>query len=134
VTVEGLVLENDASVSYEATVRSNISVGDGHWSVSLPTGSLERGDGRLLADHDGTMLLTLDPGKPRGGVQPDRDFPLPRRGLGRALMPPVLAARLREETDQPAGASSQPAAKPAPAADPILDAAVKVLREARGKS
>ncbi len=130
--VDGAPAEYERGVSYEATVRSTVPVSDSRWTVSLTTGYLERGDGRPLADHAGT-LIAAEPGreKPRGGVQPDRAFPLPRQALGQALLHSQMrAVRLR---DQQADPSHQPADRPGPAADPILDAAVKVLHEALAK-
>jgi carboxyl-terminal processing protease len=129
-TALGLRMESEGPGLYEATVKSAVSVGDGRWSVSMATGYLERGDGRPLADRDGTMSAA-SPGRepPKGGVQPDRVLPLPKQGLA-LLRDPI---RLRRRADQKAEVSNQPAEKPDSSIDPILNAAVKVLHEALEK-
>jgi C-terminal peptidase prc len=127
---DGLPFENARYGPYEACVRSAVSAGDGRWWVSMPTGTLERGDGRPLVDRDATTM-DVDPGRgqPKGGVQPDRVLPSPRGGF--SFLPYAIA--MRRTPDPKAETPSKPAEKPDTSIDPALNAAVKVLHEALEK-
>jgi carboxyl-terminal processing protease len=119
-------MELDGPGPDEAGVRSAISVGDGRWWVSMMTGTLERGDGRPLADRDGTIAAGSSPDKPRGGVQPDHSFPPTQPEFRNPL-------RVVRRADQNAEAPNRPAVKADSAPDLALNAAVKVLHEALAK-
>ena len=103
-----------------AVVKSTVPVGNGRWSISLVTGSLERGDGRPLADRGSTRLDDFPSHKrPMGGVQPDRLLSPFRGPIQQSLKPAEKAE-----------ASGRPAKKADASADPTLDAAVKILHQA----
>jgi carboxyl-terminal processing protease len=115
----------------DAIVNSTIPVGDGHWSVSLTTGYLERGDGRPLVDHVGALLG--DPsGRERtgGGIQPDHPLPASRGRVQRTRTPAEKADAYQpvEKADM-----SQPADKADRSIDQPLNAAVTILHEALAK-
>jgi carboxyl-terminal processing protease len=121
--------EDDGIVplEYEAAVRSTIPAGDGRWSIAMVTGYLERGDGRPLADLLGAALgAASSDEKFKGGVRPDHAISQPGRGQNVNVGPMAL----RRASRYPAQTPSTPADRPDPAADPTLDAAVKVLHEA----
>jgi carboxyl-terminal processing protease len=123
----GMVYSREGTFEYEATVRTTIPAGDGRWSVAMVTGYLERGDGRPLADLNGTApdaSASREP--PRGGVRPDHAIPFARRrpdAIG-GLIP------LRRGPVPNAEAPNKPAEKHGTATDPVIAAARQVLHEA----
>ncbi len=109
----------------EAVVKTTVPVGDGRWSISMATGTLERGDGRPLADRAGDVAG--DPSekeRPRGGVQPDHHIPVLRVRLPGRANPPEKA-----ETYKPAAKD-----KMSMMFDPALNAAVTILHQVLEKS
>jgi carboxyl-terminal processing protease len=107
-------------------VRSMVAIGDGSWSIELPTGRLERGDGRLISDDptvveggDGARVQRpLDSAKVKGGVKPDHMVGGDASGAIRGTPP-----RFRQ----------QPNHEPSSANDEVLREAVRLLRQSLQK-
>jgi carboxyl-terminal processing protease len=108
----------------EAVVKTMVPVGDGRWSISMATGTLERGDGRPLADRVGALPGdSSEQERPRGGVQPDHSFPVLRIRLpGRAK--PAEKAETYKPAEKPVVSTP---------IDPHLNAAVTILHQTLAK-
>jgi len=106
-------------------VNSTIPVGDGGLSVSLATGSLERGDGRPLSLFDRplpTMIKSRDEAL-RAGVHPDHQ--VAETPSGRMI--PGYQRLRQNPPSKPAGEHSNPP-------DPALLKAVEILRASLKKA
>ncbi len=110
----------DSSPIGEADVVSTVPIGDGQWMLSIRTGYLERGDGRPMVVRSPARRSP----KSTGGLVPDHRIEM--RAIGRS--PDGRLLRLRRETPTYAAPTPAPGA---PAPDEALDAAVKILRQAR---
>jgi len=106
-------------------VKSTIPVGDGRLSVSLATGSLERGDGRPLSLFDRPILsvIRLRNEALRAGVHPDHQVAETPSGRIVPGYPPPLQ-----------NSSSKPAGEPSTTPDPALLKAVELLRASLKKA
>jgi C-terminal peptidase prc len=113
-------MEDAWPLADEAIVKATVPVGDGRWSISMATGTLERGDGRPLADRVGTTPGdSAEQERPKGGVQPDHSSP--------AFRAPVQARRMPTEKADPYTKSAEKSDR---SNDWSLDAAVTILHQA----
>jgi carboxyl-terminal processing protease len=106
-------------------VKSTISVGDGRLSLSLATGSLERGDGRPLSLFDRPIrsVIRVRNEALRAGVHPDHQIAEAPSGQTVPGYPPPL----QNSSSKPAGGPSNPP-------DPALLKAFELLRASLKKA
>jgi C-terminal peptidase prc len=113
-------VEDAWPMANETIVKATVPVGDGRWSISMATGTLERGDGRPMADRAGDVPGdSSEQERPRGGVRPDHNIPVLRVTLpGRAKPPEKAEAYKAAEQDRMSMTF-----------DPALNVAVTVLHQ-----
>jgi hypothetical protein len=127
-------LRTDEAVVSDTAVRSAVAVGDSRRWISLVTGYLERGDGRLLADPDNNLVAaSASNDRPRGGVHPDHVIP-PTVARANGDRRPGDRADSPRKPSERAYAAIEPKGSPRPpSSDPALAAAVTILHQALEK-
>jgi carboxyl-terminal processing protease len=106
-----------------ALVWTAVPVGDGAWSIEMPTGRLERGDGRPLSPRWSRLPIASRFVRP-DPKKPDLDAPAGR------LVPDILVDKAASAETPRLEAGEEPEVDPNVRGDAILTAAVRRLREA----
>ncbi len=114
------------AIGRRSGVKSRVPVGDGSWSIELMTGYLEHGDGSRLSS-DVTVAQSTDSNSPRR--------PVPPREVTTGVKPDHLVnvAGSRTERPVPGEPPRTPKQKPSVANDPVVQAAVRLLRQSLEK-